>query len=477
MSLTLARCGVKHRIISQKNVIRNANHIHMVELGKSFYNPTSHVAVAGVDTLIRRTDDLTNWIPSVRLTIIDEAHHVLKENKWGKACSLFQNSKILGVTATPLRADGKGLGFHNDGLFHELLCGPTMRELIDQRYLSDYRIFAPASDIDISNIPIGSTGDYNLKQLKKAAQVSHIVGDVVEHYMRIAPGKLGVTFATDIETATIIANRYRECGIPAEVVTSKTPDRQRVSIIQRFKKRHILQLVNVDIFGEGFDLPAVEVISMARPTASYGLYTQQFGRALRPLEGKQSAIIIDHVRNIIRHGLPDCEREWSLEARNKRSQSSNDLPRVRICQHCTAVYRAILNNCPECGYHYVPSVRSSPEQVDGDLQELSPEALAVLRGNRAKIDEPVDNYKNRLSHYMSGVTLNSAVKNHRDRQSAQERLRNTIASWAGVCKFNGMDDSRIYKEFYAQWGIDILSAQSLGKMEAERLNERIIGRV
>jgi superfamily II DNA or RNA helicase len=294
MSVALARENVRHRVIGPATLQRACSSAHLDRLKRDYVDPNGRVAVASVDTLIGM-DPATPWLHQVGLWIQDEAHHVLAENKWGKACALFPNAYGLGVTATPTRADGKGLGAHAEGLMQELIVGPTMRELINRGYLTEYRVFAPPSDIDLSAVPVTDSGDYSPVKLRGARRRSHITGDVVQHYLRIAPGKLGVTFDTDIESATETAQAYRDAGVPAEVVTSKTPDHVRSSILRRFERREILELVNVDLFGEGFDLPAIEVVSMARPTQSYSLYCQQFGRALRPLEGKTHAIIIDHV--------------------------------------------------------------------------------------------------------------------------------------------------------------------------------------
>jgi len=208
----------------------------------------------------------------VTLCVIDEGHHVLKDNKWGTAFQIFPNAKGLLVTATPDRADGKGLGRHADGLVDAMIEGPTMRDLINQGYLTDYRVFAPPSDLDLSQVTTSADGDYNKAKLKAAVRKSHVIGDVVTHYLRIAPNKLGITFATDVETATDIAAQFNAQGVPAAVVSAKTSDADRVAILRRFKNRELLQLVNVDLFGEGFDLPAIEVVSMARPTQSYGFY-------------------------------------------------------------------------------------------------------------------------------------------------------------------------------------------------------------
>lgn len=476
ISLALARDKVRHRIIGPKSVVKLCVNLHMLEIGASYYDPSSSCAVAGVDTLVRRADELSNWLNSVTLCVQDEAHHVLEANKWGTAFKMFPNAKGLGVTATPLRADGKGLGRHVDGLFDTMVEGPGMRDLIDMGFLTEYRVFAPPSDfVRPDSDAIGSTGDFSHVKLKAAVRKSHIVGDVVTHYQRIAPGKLGVTFTDSVETATEIAAQFNAAGVPAAVVSAKTPDSERIAILRRFKNRELLQLVNVDLFGEGFDLPAIEVVSMARATESYALYVQQFGRALRLLDGKKFAIIIDHVGNVERHGLPDARREWTLDRREKRGKSkpSDSIP-VRACPACTAVYERIYNACPFCGHVMAPAARSGPEQVDGDLIELDPAALAAMRGEIEKVDMHPEAYRHELAKkYTPLVGQLAGVKRHVATQEAQEALRGSIAWWAGYQRAAQRSDSESYRRFYFKFGTDVLTAQTLKAADAIELAGRI----
>lgn len=204
--------------------------------------------------------------------VVHNCHHLTDANEFGEAVKLFSNAHGLGVTATPCRADGKGLGRHAAGLLDTLVVGPTMRELINMGYLSDYRIVCPRSDLSMDDGDIGSTGDYTIAKMKAAAKRSHIVVDVVTNYRKFALGKRTIVFATDIETATDMASRFRSDGVRAQVVTGETPDTIRDTIIRQFRHGEIDILVNVDLFGEGFDVPAIECVMMARPTASYGLY-------------------------------------------------------------------------------------------------------------------------------------------------------------------------------------------------------------
>lgn len=471
ISLTLARYGIRHTIIAAKGSIREIVALHMQELGKSFYDPQARCVVAGVDTLLRM-DFKTPWFKEISLVVQDEGHHPLKANKWGSVAGMFPNAKGLYPTATPLRADGQGLGRWVDGIMDTLITGPSMRDLINMGFLTDYRIFAPPSDLDLSKVSISAGGDFSPPKLRSAVHKSHITGDVVAHYLRFAKGKLGVTFAVDIEAATEIATEFRKNGVAAEVISSKTPDLLRSSIMNRFRKREILQLVNVDLLGEGVDVPAIEVISMARPTQSFSLYSQQFGRALRPLKDKTHAIIIDHVGNVMRHGLPDAPRFWSLERREKRSRSqAEDVIPLRTCLNaeCLAVYPRVKLNCPNCGFYSPPMARSSPEFVDGDLLELDPEVLAMLRGEKDRIDGAP-----KIPQHLDPIAQRAVANRHHARQEAQTELRQRIAEWAGYWRdTRGKNDSEIYRIFFYVFKIDIMSAQALNRKDSEELKARI----
>lgn len=494
LSVALAREGVRHDIVAPQAVIRAIVAAHVSEVGASYYNHRAKWKVASVDTLLRRNLD-DSWCRRVGMVHQDEGHHVLAENKWGRAMGLFPNARALLPTATPLRADGRGLGRHAHGLVDALVEGPNMRWLIDNGYLSDYRILAPTPDdfsmagVDIS----GTTGDYNYDQMRrKVKATTTIVGNVVETYKAHASGKLGVTFAVDIEHATQITAAFNAAGVPAALVTAETSDSERVSLMRRFKQREILQLVNVDLFGEGVDVPAIEVVSMARPTASYGLFTQQFGRALRlvippALVGqwenmtaeqrkaalasgeKPHATVIDHVANIITHfGPPDWRKEpWSLDARTKRKSEAGKIP-LRNCANktCLQPFERIYPTCPHCGWvPPLPAERGSIEHVDGDVVLYTPELLQQLFGAKKRVDGPA-----LIPFNASPMVANSVRKAHRERQEQQQKLRDAMK-----LELPPNNDDRVNnRRFFFNYGIDTLGAQSLGATEAAELRERIL---
>jgi len=491
IAVALARNGVRHRVVGAKKgsaLVRVITALQVAELGYSFLDPNAKTGVGGVDTVIRMANE--PWFLQVRLQIQDEGHHVLKTNKWGKVVEMFPNARGLFPTATPSRADGKGLGRHADGITDALVLAPSMRGIINMGYLTDYRLLCPKSTLDLTNVAISSaTGDFNIDQVRKAVHDSSITGDVVKHYLQFAAGKLGITFAVDVEEAGKIANAFKAQGVPAEVVSAKTPDALRAAILRRFKRREILQLVNVDLFGEGFDLPAIEVVSFARPTQSFALYSQQFGRALRLMIAdelqsrwgtftdeqrreliarsvKPKAIILDHVNNIVRHnGPPDRARDWTLDRREKRAKDSDAIP-IRVCIACLQPYEAFYKKCPYCGYYMAPDAigRSKPKFVDGDLTELDAETLAALRGDIARIDG--DFYAPQgLDHYAAM----GARKRHAERQEGQRALRNAVAWWAGTEHARGYSESESYRRFFFRFGIDVANAQTLGTREASEL--------
>lgn len=476
MSLALAREGVRHRVIGPDNVRRLCTAGHLDELGRSFYDPNALCAVAGVDTLVRM-DTSDPWFQRVNLWVGDEAHHFLADNKWGRAVAMFPNAYGLGVTATPIRADGKGLGRHADGVFDSMVLGPSMRDLIEMPrpdggigYLTDYRVVCPPNDLDLSVVNVSSGGDYVPEQLKKARRKSCITGNVVKHYLAFARGKLGITFDTDVESATETAQAYRDAGVPAEVVSAKTQDAVRAAILRKFKAREILQLVNVDLFGEGFDVPGVEVVSMARPTMSFSLFCQQWGRALRIMEGKGRAIIIDHVGNVVRHKLPDAPRAWTLDRREGRRGSSavNEMP-MRVCLNaeCMSPYERLHPACPFCGTEPPPPAsRGAPEFVDGDLVELDDATLSRMRQAVDVIDGAA-----RIPQGVTGIVGRAIYNNHWERQQHQSELRKVMAIWGGLQKRDGLNDRQMQRKFFLRYSIDVLTAATLGPGDADKLRQ------
>lgn len=473
ISMTLARFGVKHRLIAPVSTVRSIRNEHHREFGRIFDYPNAPHSVGSVDTLLARAGQFESYAAQVHEIITDEAAHMLRDNKWGVARGMFRNARGLGFTATPCRADGKGLGRHADGLFDVMVRGPTTGQLIAMGHLSPYKIIAKPSDMNLEGVTLGSTGDYSAPQLRVRSHQSHIVGDVVETYIKFARGKQGITFTVDVETANEMAAQYRAAGIPAASVSAATPEAERQNAVRDFRDGKLWQLVNCDLFGEGFDVPGVEVVSLARPTMSLSLHLQQVGRALRPAPGKAYAIIIDHVGNWERHGLPDSPRVWTLDGKSRKERDLDaDAIKLTTCLECFLVFeRKQLPTCPHCGYVRLPSERGRPEQVDGDLTELDPKTLAALR-EQVELEPPAS-VATRIEFKAGRAAGRQAFKNQEDRIDEQARLRHAIAVWAGVRKDRGQADTASYREFFLKFGVDVLTAQTLKRVEMEELRGRV----
>lgn len=475
-SKTLALNGVRHRVLGSDAAQRTCVALHMADprIGKNFVDPSALCAVAGVDTLIKM-DARDPWFGRVTLVITDEGHHLLAGNKWGKARLMFPNARGAAFTATAMRPDGKGLGRHADGLIDSMVEVIGMRDLIDRGYLADYRIYAPPNSLDLSDVSIGPGGELNHDGAVRAVQKANIVGDVVEEYLRIAPGKLGATFAVSVEEAVKITAKFREAGVPAEMITGDTHETMRDSIFRRYRARQVLQLVSVDVLGEGTDVPAMEVISMARPTASWVTYVQQFCRPLRPFEDKVG-VIIDHVGNVESHartrGLPDTPQAYNLDRRERANKNKpSDAEPMRTCTKCAGSYSIVEHGrtCPYCDNTNEAAGRTSPAMVDGVLHELDPEVLRALRREADDVMGPAP---------MQGAAMpvaRAAHRNHVEKQTAQNELRLAMATWAAVqVQARGRTDEQAQRRFFVRFGTDGLTASAWGTADARDLSAKIV---
>lgn len=481
ISMALCRAGIIHRIIAPPAVIGFIVSLQIETFGRSFYNDASLVCVAGVDTLNRRLDALKPLLQSAKLKQIDEGHHVLEANKWGAAWLSMPNAVGIGWTATPKRADRRALLLGEGGCYQALVEGPTPRWLIDSGYLADYRIVAAREAIATAHLDISSsTGDFNATQLREEAHRSAITGDVVGTYLKFTPGKRGVTFCVDVELAKEQAAAFTASGVPAGVLHAKTPDRERAKLISDFACGFLREICNVDVLGEGYDCPGIEVASLARPTASMALAVQQMMRPMRPADGKTHAWILDHVGNVIGprgHGLPDKPRVWSLGSDSKRRPESDEEPLQRCLNvDCLYVWEGWDKTCPECGWVPVARERSGrerPEQVEGDLFEVGPEVLEQLRKEAQK----AITVGGRLPHHMGNGIVNKVRDAQQARADAQMRLRDVMGWWAGLQKHMGYEDSISYKRFYKTFGIDVATAKTLDRAGAEKLTAMIEGNI
>lgn len=323
--------------------------------------------VASVQTLVRRLD----MYDEPQLIITDECHRSVAST-YQRIFDRYPNAKLIGLTATPERTDGKGLG----DVFETMVMGPSIRWLIDNDYLCDYEIFAPPSIVDVSDVKkIG--GDYNKEQLEGILDKSSITGDAVSHYKTHTNGKRCVVMCVTIKHAEHVAEQYRLSGINSAVLHGGLTDNERETILSNFAKGIIKVLTNVQLMIEGVDIPAIEVIQWLRPTQSLIVWMQGNGRGFRTHEGKDNLVIFDHVGNVLRHGLPDDEREWSLEGRKARTRKKDDdeaVVKIQQCQKCYHIFRPGVHACPSCGAPIEFKPRVELQIIEADLVKVDLDA-------------------------------------------------------------------------------------------------------
>jgi len=313
------------------------------------------VLVCSLMTVVRRFDRMDE--PG--LIIIDEAHHV-RSSCYHRLFEQWPDARILGVTATPQRTDGKPLR----SVFDKLIVGPSMRELIDDHKLADYDYYAPMT-IDMSDVH-KVAGDYARNESVDKVDRASIIGNVIEHYRRYADHQPAIVSCVSIEHCEHVAQQFREAGYLAQAIHSGLSN-DLVDELQRDLKMGILEiLVQCELLGEGVDIRGASVLIQLRPTASLVVFLQHIGRVLRYAEGKR-AIILDHVGNYERHGLPDDPRKWSLDGIDKQDKG---ILIYKRCESCWWPVKKALAVCPYCGSAFAMregTGRELPTEREGEL--------------------------------------------------------------------------------------------------------------
>ncbi len=364
MSAALKRWDCPHGVITPDSKINNAP-----------------VQVGMVQTIANRINLDKKGRYRFDLVIIDEAHHATKNSTWGRVLQHNARAKLLGVSATPCRLDGKGLGTHADGFFDRMVIGPTMSELIDMGNLVRPVVYAPAQSIDLSGVK-KSRGDFAICALAGAVDRAPITGNAIAEYQKFADRRSAIAFTVTVEHAEHVVEQFKAAGYQAAVLTGSTPDKERAQMIRDLGNGQLHVLASCNVVSEGTDIPSVFAAILLRPTESYSLAMQQIGRALRPSAGKDRAIILDHADNVRRHGLPTDEVEWSLDGL-KRKKGKAKAATTKVCMGCNCHIALSARVCPECGWEIKGgATRSDLNQVAGELVELSPEMIAARRKQR-----------------------------------------------------------------------------------------------
>lgn len=335
------------------------------------------VVLAGVQTLVRRLERYQ----APDFLIIDEVHHATASS-WAAVLNRYgdEGSVVVGLTATPERLDGKGLDTH----FEVMVEGPSTGDLIEAGYLSPYDYYAPGVP-DLSGVATVA-GEFNRRDIDGIMNEPSLIGDIVAHYQRLASNQQGIIFASSVAHSKNIVASFEAAGISAAHVDGQMPDDRRKSIVDAHRRGDLLIMSNCQLFGEGFDVPAVSYVGLARPTKSLALHLQQVGRGLRISPGKSKAIICDHAGNAFRHGLPDDQREWSLQGRAGRKAATgvnDDATPVHQCEVCFRVTPSSVRVCPGCDTEFPVRTPTPPKEVSGELAKLE----RVERAKARKVEE------------------------------------------------------------------------------------------
>jgi DNA repair protein RadD len=366
MSQRVARLGIEHGVL-------------LGGVRREHWHP---VQVASIDTLHRM-----EFPPVADLLICDEAHMCLSAT-WRKTLARFPSAKIVGMTATPIRLDRKGLGTATGGLFDTLVLGPTEVDLIKAGYLVGSRVLAPPAPDGLADVK-KVAGEFPAAGLAQVCDKTKIIGDIVEHWKRHASDRKTAAFGCDQAHARHITEQFNVAGVNWAYVDADTPESERQKIWKDLDYGDLRGVSSVGCISIGWDHSVVSCLIAARKTASLGWWRQMLGRGSRVHPGKTEFLVLDHVGNTLFHapfGFFEDEIPWSLEGEAIK-MDPRPVQRVSTCKACYATFRAGPKVCPYCGAVLEKQVKEV-EQVDGALAELQRAAQqqAMARNGRATLD-------------------------------------------------------------------------------------------
>lgn len=345
----LVECGVPRELLG------------VVMAGDPRHNPAAPIQVASVDTLHHRDK------PPADLVISDEAHRDASDGR-RKLRGLYPDALHVGLTATPCRLDGRGLGREYDTMI--VVAQPS--ELIADGHLAPApRIFTVPPELlpELKGVKVAG-GDYELGELERATNRRTLVGSIVSEWQRLAERRRTMVFPVGLKHSRAIVARFRAAGIAAEHLDGETPRGERRKILEALAAGTVQVVSSCGVLSEGINVPAVKCVVMARPTKSLALVIQQASRAMRPWEGVRP-LILDHAGNVVvqKHGMPHADQEWSLKPALSSRKWSGKAP-AKACEECRAVVAAGCAACPECGVVF-PRMPDVPCEEDGRLEEYN----------------------------------------------------------------------------------------------------------
>jgi len=330
--------------------------------------PDQRVQVCSVQTLhARAVRRQSIEMPKATIVVVDECHHA-RARTWREILDALPDARIIGLSATPARGDGRGLG----NIFQRIIDAPQTADLIALGYLVGTRVYAPHNP-DLKGVQTVA-GDYNEGQIAERMDKAAITGDILEHWLRHANRQPTIAFCCNVAHSKHTCDQFRLAGVLAEHIDASTPADERKAILARLAKGEIEVVCNCGILTEGFDAPNVGCIIMARPTKSTVLFRQMIGRGLRPAPGKEYCLVLDHSGAVFRHGFAEDRVEWTLhedrraEVPAQAGRSSHKSPSLCACPECSAV-RMEGQPCTACGWR--PQPRARPVEVaNGELIQI-----------------------------------------------------------------------------------------------------------
>lgn len=401
----------------------------VIKNGTRRAKPSAPVQVASVQTLVNRR------MPQARIVIVDECHRVHGDT-YLKILANYAGSLVVGLTATPVRLDGKGLA----DVFDELVEAASVTDLIASGVLIRPKVYAPQTP-DLEDVRM-TAGDYNQRDLGAAMNTPRLVGGIVEHWQRLTPGRKTVVFASSVEHSQAIVASYLEAGVRAAHLDGTTPQGERQRILEDLASGAVTVVSNVAVLTEGWDCPTVEVVTLARPTKSMSMYLQMVGRGVRSAPGKEAAWVLDHAGCTHTHGLASVDREWSAWFEGRKNKPS--APGLKNCPECYAIVPSMVAICPECRYVWEAisdRQKRSLEAVEGELVEITatskPHWLDRYRPKGAK---PTAEEKETLWSFLKSVCERKGYA----KGWASHQYREIMAVWP---RFNDGDDWSTLENF------------------------------
>lgn len=379
-AMTFAENGIKHRVICSASSERAIKVEEFKELGRSFVDPTAHVIIASIQTIIRRIDKLP-WLNPAQI-VADEAHLSIAKT-WRVVIGKWPDARLLGLTATPSRTDKQSFRRDEGGLYDVMVQGPSQKEAIEMGSLSKYQLYAPPVHFKSGVKQKIKGGDYDPKTLEEEFDEPVIYGDVIDHYKKLSAGKPAIAFCPTVKVAKKFADEFCNAGLRAMCLEGATDDHERRDALKKLARGELDVITNVSILIEGTDIPFATTAIWLRRTLSIIVYLQGTGRVLRPHPDKDHAIILDFVGVTQIHGFPDDEREWSLtgEVKRKRKKSDDDdMPDVHVqtCPKCFGIQKP-SSICGRCGHIFTDKERKEMQQVAGELVLKTPEEKEAER--------------------------------------------------------------------------------------------------